>query len=277
MTIKTLSDGKVKKISKLYDGDYVIPGTLREIFILLGTIPGTIKCHDVKVEGNNAHITMNAYKPLKVKDIKDPDFFMERLMRYTLYLHDRGIIWCDVKDGNILINDDQIPILIDFDLSHLKEIPFNADYITNGYFPPTDDRMTTYSDSWSLGLIFLMIKTKNRDILSTIDDHIKKINDPIINALMIQRLPLSKCYGLMVQRCLKMYPWYNSKVTSYEEKDLRVNEMSIFKKLIQQIDDMNHISTIYQIVKALFSEDRVIITNKELLNKLIHDKVNIFQ
>lgn len=288
MSIRDVGD-KVEKVITLYEGDKMIPSAVREVFILNSSCSGIISPENITFNKDKVHVLMKKYKVLDVTNIKNIDFFMERLMRYLLDLHDRGIIWCDVKDHNILVSEYDDPILIDFGSSQFMEIPLNEDYVTKGYFPD-DTLITEKSDTWSLGLVFLMIKLKKnfknfigsfKDYKKIINDEIKNINDPLINMMMFERKSLSECYNFISDKCLNSYTWYNRISSRYDPKvreDPNIREVNIFKNLLSKVpvNDLVDILSLCQITKALFSQDKIKITNKEILNYIITNKISIF-
>ena len=108
------------------------------------------------------HISNN--RGLKVKDAQ---YFFYQLINAIDYLHTNNIVHRDIKPENILITDNNILKICDFDFAkRIKEDePLIAKVGTNGYFAPEVYQEKEYdgkkNDIWSCGVVLYNMLTNN--------------------------------------------------------------------------------------------------------------------
>lgn len=143
--------------------------------------PCIIKIECFFIEEKNIYVQMEYHKDGNLKDClsknKIPSFDLRSIFHLLAqaikHIHDRGIIHCDIKPENIVLNiteNSMKPILIDFDISRdlqqsltktLKDIRG-----TNGYIAPeifNGSMPSTSSDIWSFGCVLFKSFFPNQD------------------------------------------------------------------------------------------------------------------
>ena len=101
------------------------------------------------------------------------------------YIHNKGLIHGDIKPSNIIINKDNKPVIIDYDLGKYvsDEIVVSKNYFgTFVYISPEliyNSIFNTKTDIWSLGMTFINCIIDNKDIFNyeNINDLIRYIVD----------------------------------------------------------------------------------------------------
>lgn len=137
--------------------------------------PNICVIHEIgETDDNQLFISMNYYKgetlreklldgPLSVKDTLK---YITQIAKGLESAHEKGIIHCDIKPGNILITEDGIPKIVDFGIAKVccdvKLINNENASGTIAYMSPEQVENTnidTRSDIWSLGVVFYEMLT----------------------------------------------------------------------------------------------------------------------
>ena len=170
--------------------------------------PGVAKLKSMGRRGNKLLLTMPKYNVLNTKTVKDTKQFMIQLIDAMIHIHSKGIVFCDVKDDNIMLDGDR-PVIIDFGSAFIGRSSLEKDTRTTDYYAAPEAELTIRSDVWSLGVVFLLVQTKmdwremfSTDVKGYIGDILKKkseINDTLINGMLEtdpdKRWTLMKCKG----------------------------------------------------------------------------------
>lgn len=81
-------------------------------------------------------------------------------------IHNEGIVHCDIKPSNIIINKNSKKItIIDFDMSKIGKRVYNSSFGTPDFIAPESIEIGEYSfksDVWSLGAVFYFILTNKK-------------------------------------------------------------------------------------------------------------------
>jgi len=81
---------------------------------------------------------------------------IDQLMKILTYVHDQGVVHCDLKPANIIVDDDQV-LLIDFGVAQKRMITKVLTYAQGSpaYIAPEvwDGHYTEHADIWSVGII----------------------------------------------------------------------------------------------------------------------------
>ena len=244
--------------------------TLRETSILNSlNHPNVIRPIEMKEEGNRIMIKMKRYKPLDMKSIKCVKIFMAKLIDALLYIHSRSILYCDIKDDNILLDGDN-PLFIDFGNSVIGKTSTLKSELTTDQYAAPDTLLSPMSDVWSLGIVFLMIKANiTWKQLFSDDKHFERViryrdntNDEMIIGMLqmdsIKRWSLEKCYKYLMKKDPPLYPTMKIKKLSnchqsviiYIETLLYTDEVIsaddfILKNVKQLYKDMNYNFIVY--------------------------------
>lgn len=144
--------------------------------------PCIIKIECFFIEEKNIYVQTEYHKDGNLKDYlqknKITSFDLRNifhlLSQAIKHIHDRGIIHCDIKPENIVLNitENSIkPILIDFDISRDLQQSLTKTYKeirgTNGYIAPEilngQSQPTTSSDMWSFGCLLFKSYFPNQD------------------------------------------------------------------------------------------------------------------
>lgn len=192
-----------KYIIKKYYNTYEALG---EIYILANLDhPFIIKPH----VSTNLSLTL-PYYPFKPTVTKD---YIIKLVSSVVYLHDNGILHADIKPDNIVTNEHNEPILIDFGLSqHYLGFEFiNLSY-TKPFRPPEVKKNSSYSfsaDIYALGKTIKFL-TKN-------DPFYKKIIKKCTSMHPSERITAQELYYLLTNEHLSYEPTFLQKVLTFGE------------------------------------------------------------
>lgn len=130
-------------------------------------------------------------KPFSEKDALD---YLNQILSAVEYIHSKGILHLDIKPSNIMIDDKNTPILIDFGASKIFDTTsenfsiFTTSSImayTQGYAPIEQvlgekKRIGTHSDIYALGAtLYFMLTGTTPPSPSTINDEGLKYNEKI--------------------------------------------------------------------------------------------------
>ena len=182
----------IKRVSKLHDLDYLgATGILNEVEVLKWlrqfNHPNIIRLHGCCVHNNSLLMYMD-YVPLTLSETIHKGYLKKRhvrgftisILRVLNFLHLRGIIHCDIKPQNILIDvpnpvtmfsDESVPIkedclkLIDFGLCTAQALPDKRDYVVTIWYRPPEllcrnKEYTTTVDIWSACCTILEMNLK---------------------------------------------------------------------------------------------------------------------
>ncbi|KAF9781712.1 hypothetical protein BJ322DRAFT_1010425 [Thelephora terrestris] len=133
------------------------------------THPSVISFCSFIITPSYALITM-AYLPRLIPvEVDEPiaKIWFKSLLSGVEFLHSRGVVHNDIKPANILLSDEEVPVLVDFgfaekyDMGSPKAFRSNLAYGTPEYLSPERARGhyhdTRKSDVWSLGITFFEI------------------------------------------------------------------------------------------------------------------------
>ena len=169
-----------------------------------------IKATAVSLVGNKVKIDMKKYAYLDVTDVKNDTQFMAECLDALSYIHSVGIIYCDIKDDNILMDGDH-PIFIDFGSACLSQSDMKCENTTLQYAAP-EMILTPASDVWSLGIVFLMIHLKmnwkkmfNDNFLEDVLSLIPKVTNVMIRE-MLQVNPVKRWTAKQCLQHMKLTP-----------------------------------------------------------------------
>lgn len=190
------------------------------------------------IEGIELNLYIKNKKSLKLNEFKT---IAAQIASGLHFFHYHGLIHCDLKPSNIMINDETLKVkLVDFGLSHFKfeENILDKDMIggTRGYMSPEQEAgvkaLTPASDIYSVGVIYYELLTGARpqydaegelippsafcDVLLSSDDQ-NYFNDESIDidALSREVVNIVDYLDLVVIRCLQKEP--RSRFKSIEE------------------------------------------------------------
>ena len=183
------SDGKhAYKKQSLFRGSRVSSSAIREAIMLnFCNHPRIVKPLDIYIEKSDLVIKMPIYKSFK--EAKDISITILTAIEGLIYLHDNDIIHGDIKPGNIMIDDNDVAVLIDFGKSVYNNLPPVG---TRNYLSPENvDKITTgkEGDMWALGVTFLQLKYSKsigqlkREGISKFISRLK-ITDPMLLGLL---------------------------------------------------------------------------------------------
>ena len=130
-----------------------------------------ISSSDQRLELERADCDLGYFaRTIRTFNMQSDQFFVLVLLQ-TLealsFIHDAGLVHCDIKPSNILlqfdVNGNFIVKLCDFGLSHLVTDTRAVMKGTSGYTDPisviTKTALTRKSDLWSLGISLLTVAT----------------------------------------------------------------------------------------------------------------------
>jgi serine/threonine-protein kinase len=190
------------------------------------------------IEGIELNLYLKNKKSLKLKEFK---VIAAQIACGLHFFHYHGLIHCDLKPSNIMINDETLKVkLVDFGLSHFKfeENILDKDMIggTRGYMSPEQEAgvkaLTPASDIYSVGVIYYELLTGARpqydaegelippsafcDVLLSSDDQ-NYFNDESLDLDALSRDVVNTVdyLDLVVIRCLQKEP--RSRFKSIEE------------------------------------------------------------
>lgn len=186
--VKPLENSEVRyflKVKSQKNNEFKIYQKLKDIqSINLVNYISVNKIEEVTLYLFEYHNSKTLRKFLKhTKNITEKDIYQifYEIVNGLHVLHQNGIIHCDLKPDNILICDDGVVKITDYDLSHIcdDEDGFVSSHIfgTLNYVAPESYDLRIYSkksDMWSLGVILYNMLTHrfphNMD-LSTVNSH----------------------------------------------------------------------------------------------------------
>ncbi len=190
------------------------------------------------IEGVELNLYIKNKKSLKLNEFK---VIAAQIACGLHFFHYHGLIHCDLKPSNIMINDETLKVkLVDFGLSHFKfeENILDKDMIggTRGYMSPEQEAgvkaLTPASDIYSVGVIYYELLTGVRpqydadgelippsafcDVLLSSDDQ-NYFNDESLDVDALSREVVNTVdyLDLVVIRCLQKEP--RSRFKSIEE------------------------------------------------------------
>jgi serine/threonine protein kinase len=144
-------------------------------------------------------------------DIRIAVYIMTQILEGLEFAHHKGIIHCDIKPGNILINDDFIPAVSDWGLGIIEGNRKNAGY-SPGYAAPEQIKPEIYGipdrrcDIYQAGLLFYEMVT---GIMPFAAEGPEKSENMIIN--LIPKPPSEYSAGIseydsIIMKCLSKDP-----------------------------------------------------------------------
>lgn len=171
-------------------------------------LPGVAQILEAKMEHNPPFFAMELIKGRRLDTAladRDPKYLANVFREICLTLgraHDAGVIHCDLKPSNILVDDDGRPMVVDFGLSWLVEDP---DATTSGsstelmgtptYMAPeqlTGGQRVPQTDVYSLGAILFEMLTnrppfQGRSVHDVVDGHLHE--DPPFPSMLESNVP----------------------------------------------------------------------------------------
>jgi serine/threonine protein kinase len=102
--------------------------------------PYVVTLLDADLKGQPAYIVMPFLKNGSLAEVKNPELhqveeWISQVTQALAYTHDKGILHCDIKPSNILLDDEGRARLVDFGQA-VKSDDGEANYGTLGYMPP---------------------------------------------------------------------------------------------------------------------------------------------
>lgn len=137
--------------------------------------PNICVIHEIgETDDNQLFISMNYYKGETLKEkLRDGPLSVKETLKYITQIakglesaHEKGIIHCDIKPGNILITEDGTPKIVDFGIAKICcDVKLRNNENASGtitYMSPEqvdNANIDTRSDIWSLGVVFYEMLT----------------------------------------------------------------------------------------------------------------------
>lgn len=210
-------------------------------------------------------------KPYSIEELTG---IFKKLLISLKQIHEKGVIHCDIKKENIMIDKDGNPYFIDFGISGF--IGEKTDKIVSWYFRPPEllDEDTEYEktpevDIWALGCTFLYVLSGTvpfvkYGIFYDIKGHVYEKD--LYNAIFDEHC---NCGGIpeMISRLFKykIIPFYNSENLAY----FQVLQNTITNMICINPDDRYKPD---ELIKILDSTDNIII-NEEFLLEFQKNKI----
>lgn len=143
----------------------------REARILAGlSHPGVVQVHDIFMASNTAYMVMEYVEgasladwlPERAQEFAHVERVLQSLLEILGYIHRCGVLHRDIKPGNIIVREDDTPVLIDFGAAMLGAPETTLTLVGSpGYAPPEQFRphgeVGPWSDLYALAHTFLAL------------------------------------------------------------------------------------------------------------------------
>lgn len=132
------------------------PEAYKEIMITqrIQGIRGVVKLHDIQEDDTHLYMIMDKYN--EVSHIHDAKQYAKTLLDTLSEVHERNIIHNDLKHQNVMVDDQNNYILIDFGCSIYSDLPVPPMTLTTPSYCSVESlssRNCKKSDMWSMGVM----------------------------------------------------------------------------------------------------------------------------
>lgn len=184
-----------------------------------------IKYVDSYQSNNCYHLIVEYFRgvPLNKKEnlsLKEKMAVLMKIVDTLIYIHHKGVIHCDLKESNILIDNNNEIKLIDFGISIFSNENYEVNYGTLFYAAKEQilkEKLTFATDIYAFGILAYKFITSNypyKDIKTKLLEPIPKI--------MLNLDGIENDLTLLISKCTAKNPDYRYQTAEDLKKDLQV-------------------------------------------------------